>query len=718
MNESTYPKDTIRPGYQKTETPAEDPSSGKAAIELIDPQRLWQRTIELRYWLIGIFAVAISLAIIYTILQTPMYLATSRIEISRVDAGSANIDELALEGEARDQQYYETQYVLLKSRFLADRVVEAENLARKPSVLAALGFPEDGNPSPRNISSALLSRVEIKPLDRSNLVDIAFTSSSPAVSAELSNAWAEQFLRANFDKRFGDTVEARRQLEEQLAEMREKLEISEAELIAYANANGIVALQQSVDSEGVASSQTLIESQLSALNDALAQATARRITAESAVRAGASDVDTTTALRSRIAEVEATLARLTTTLGPENSQVQASRAELQSLRSALSQQSGLSGAARSAALRAAQREEAELQSRFEQAKDRYLRQQGQGVQYGILQREVSTNRELYNALLQRYKELGVAASGRNNMTVIEEASPPGGPYSPSLINNVLIALVVSLILSGLLVLLRDLLDNTVRDPHEIRVRLGQPVLGLIPRFDDGSIEDQLLDPHSELSEAYASSRVAIDFAGKPDDKVVLVTSTRPDEGKSLSSLALAYNFARPGKKVLLIDMDLRRKGLSIRLKETKQEAGMAAYLAGQIDTLPTVHMEQFGLDFVRAGNTKLNPADILATPRTEMALEKLKEIYDYIVIDAPPILGLADTPQLARAVDSMVYIVQANASTFRSVKQAMSRLRATQDKLLGVIVTKLDERNQSYAYGYGYGYGYSYKASPVTDGAA
>lgn len=717
MNESTYPRDIIRtPDSKKEETELSTSEEGlKTGVGLLDPYRLWQRTRELRYWLFGIVAVAVSLAIFLTLLQTPLFRATAMIEISRVDSASANIEEIALEGEARDQQYYQTQYVLLKSRALAERVVESQNLPQDRAALTALGFSEDSSPNVRSIANKLLSSVRIEPLERSNLVGVSMTSSSAEVSAKLANSWAEQFLDANYQKRFGDTLDARRQLANQLAELRENLEMSEAELSEYAKANGIVVIQQSSAGEdGVGSKQTLVESQLATLNSALAEATARRIAAESAARAGGNSTEGQAAIRNRIAEVEATLARLRTTLGPENSQVQASEAELRSLRQAQAQETGLSSSEIRARLNAAQREEAELQRRFDAARDRYVAQQDQGVEYGILEREVSTNRELYNALLQRYKELGVAASGRNNMTIVEPAEAPRGPYSPSLVYNVLLALLGSLVACAGLVLVRELLDNSLRDPSELRRRLGTPLLGLVPQFETDEVEDQLRDPRSILSEAYASSRVAIDFASGPEDKIFMVTSTRPNEGKSLSSLALAYNFARQGNRVLLIDMDLRRKGLSIRLHQSKQSDGMATYLAGQIETLPVVHSDEFGLDFVRSGKATLNPADILSTSRTEIVLSELKEKYDTIIIDAPPVLGLADTPQLANAVDGIVYIVQANESTFRSVGQALSRLRATQSKILGVIVTKLDRRNESYSYGYGsgYGYGYSYGAEP------
>ncbi len=715
MIESRASSGAEDPRFIDGEAAVDDQSDSGSMLDLIDMQRLWQRAIELRYWLIGIVAVAVSLALLLTLLQTPQYRSTAQIEISRVDSGAVEIDETRAGSENRDRQYYETQYVLLESRFVAERVVEAENLLQDPAALEALGFPPEAKPNMRAVAGSLLGHMTITPLVGSDLVDISAQSSSAAVSAQLANAWAKQFLAANYDKRFGDTVDARRQLENQLAELRKKLEESEAELITFANANEIVVLEKGAsgegDGSGAGSEQTLVESQLANLNQALNDATARRIAAESAARALSGSSEGESSIRSSIAQVEASLARLRTTLGPENTQVRAAEAELRSLRSALSQQTGLTGSRLQAQLRAAQREEAELQKRFDDARNRYLAQQDQGVQYSILQREVSTNRELYNALLQRYKELGVTAAGRNNMALIQEAEVPGGPYSPSLIKNIVIALFAASLLCGILVFLRDILDNTVRDPSELRRRLGLPLIGLIPKVDPETVNDGLRNAHSELSEAYASARVAIDFATRADEKVLMITSTRPDEGKSLSSLAIAFNFARQGKKVLLIDMDLRRHGLSIRLNESKQETGMATYLAGQTENLPIFRQKEFGLDFIRSGKSTMSPADILATSRTEMALEQLKGMYDLVVIDAPPILGLADTPQLANSVDAIVYVVQANSSTFRSIKQALTRLRMSRNKIVGVLVTKLDRRNESYSYGYGYGYGYSYGSS-------
>ena len=257
----------------EAETTAETGHGTGGLTDLIDPQRLAQRAFELRYWLLGIVAAAVTLAILATVLQDPQYLASSRIEISRVDAGATQIEGVAIDVEDRDRQYYETQYVLLRSRFLAERVVEAENLTQDRAAIEALGYPETASPSAEQLARNLLGHVQVEPIPQSNLVDISVRSGGAATSSKLANAWAEQFIRANYDKRFGDTQDARRRLERQLAEQRERLEISEAALISYANENGIVVLQRgaSGDSEG-GGQQTLVETRLSQLNEALAEA--------------------------------------------------------------------------------------------------------------------------------------------------------------------------------------------------------------------------------------------------------------------------------------------------------------------------------------------------------------------------------------------------------------------------------------------------------------
>ncbi|WAT17579.1 polysaccharide biosynthesis tyrosine autokinase [Aurantiacibacter sp. MUD11] len=684
------------------------------ALELL-LQRLWARAKELKFLLLFVIAATILLGVAVTLLQTPQYDATARIEISRLDVGSAGSDDVRFDMQMRDRTYYETQYELLGSRFLAERVAEAENFAQDPVFREAFGL-EEGNLTPRRIAGRIASTITITPIENSQLVDINSTSPSGEISARIANAWAEQFLEANYEKRFGDTQLARERLENQLAELRVALEDSEARLAAYANQNEIVVLNSAATETGQqqAGQETLSTSQLSALNQALIQASLRRIEARSALEAerSAADIDSAAALRSRRAEAEAQLANLRTTLGPQNPRVLALEAEIESLDRAITSEGGIMNSARQAAYERALSEEAELRTRFNEARARYLAEQNVGTEYGILRREVDTNRELYDALLQRYTELGVGEAGTNNMTLIERATAPGSPSGPSLMRNLLIALIVAALLSLAIVYVSDFFDRSLRHISQVRQQLGLPVLGAIPNADADDMVGELLDPKSQLTEAYGSTRTAmLSVLPKDARRVIMFTSTRPAEGKTVSSLALARSLQRVGKRVVLLDLDMRRAGLSRLLGVTSKTKGLSELLSGASVEANILHLEDHGIDFIPSGSLPSDSGDLIARGGLEQLISDLEQRYDYVIIDSPPVLGLADAVEIGHLAGGVIYAMQANETSIYAIRNALARLRQPGVRLLGALVTKVDHRNDEYGYGSEYGYGYSYEPS-------
>ncbi|WP_120077628.1 GumC family protein [Aurantiacibacter odishensis] len=684
------------------------------ALELL-LQRLWQRAKELKYLLLFVVAATILLGVAVTLLQSPQYEASARIEISRLDAGATGQDDLRLDMQVRDNQYYETQYELLQSRFLADRVVEAENFAQDPVFREAFDI-EESDLSPRALGGLVRSTISVVPIEGSQLVDIVSTSPSAEISARIANAWAEQFLAANYDKRFGDTQLARDRLENQLAELRVALEESEAELAAYANENEIVVLNSSATETGeqTAGQETLSTSQLSALNEALIAASLRRIEARSALDAERSnaEVDSALALRSRRAEAEAQLANLRTTLGPANPRVQALEAEIASLERSISSEGGVMNSARQAAYERALREEAELRERFNTARGRYLAEQNLGTEYGILRREVDTNRELYDALLQRYTELGVGEAGSNNMTMIERATPPGSPSGPSLTRNLLIALILATILSLAIVYLADFFDRSLRHISQIRQQLGLQVLGAIPRAQTDDMVEELQDPKSQLTEAYGSSRTTM-LSALPSGarRVIMLTSTRPAEGKTISSLALSRSLQRVGKRVVLLDLDMRRAGLSRLLGQSAKVKGLSELLSGSMTQPNIMHLEEHGIDFIPSGSIPSDSGDLIARGGLKSLVADLEQQYDYVIIDSPPVLGLADAVEIGHLAGGVIYVMQANETSIYAIRNALARLRQPGVDIIGALVTKVDHRNDEYGYGSEYGYGYTYEST-------
>tara|TARA_R110001606_G_scaffold314556_11_gene461348 strand:+ start:388 stop:2532 length:2145 start_codon:yes stop_codon:yes gene_type:complete len=683
-------------------------------LSIHDLERFWQQALNLRYVILGIIVFSLVVGLVVTLLQTPLYRSTARIEISQIESDATNIGDVELQNISGDRQYYATQYELLQSRSLADRVVSAGNLNRDENFQNTFGLTQEENTG-ATISKILLSNITVEPISNSNLVDIRFSSPDAKVSAEIANLWALEFLGTNYDKRFGANVQAQRFLADQISEMREKLQLSEQELIDYANANEIVNITPIATEAGASDSgQTLASSVLSALSVDLARATAARIEAESALRANAAAADSTSAstnLKSRLSEVQAKLASLKSQFGPSYPQIVALSAEEASIRSSMQGASNDMSRGLQANLRKALLQEQALQREFNRAKSGYLGQQGQGVRYGILKREVDTNRQLYDALLQRYKEIGVVGAGKNNMILVDKAEIAKQPYEPSVSRNMLLAFLFGTLASGGLVFLRETMDQSIRNPADVKRVLDLPVLGLIPLIPEDAINAQLNDKKSELNEAYQATRTNLTFLtdnGAP--ATLMFTSTRPDEGKTLTAVAVAESLGHLGKRVLYVDADLRNSGLhEIFDNVPKQGLGLSGFLAGSDDYQQSiVSLESHPFDILPGGRKPPNPGELLAGPRMQSLLDKLSTTYDHIIIDSPPVLGLADALEIAAVVDGVVFVIEANSGKIRTIQQALGRLETGGARIFGAIVTKLDDRNLTYGYGYGYGYGHNY----------
>ena len=268
-------------------------------------------------------------------LATPLFQASARLEVSQVTADVTNLDSLEVDSQISELQYLNTQYELLVSRFMAERVMEAGNLSRDEAFREAFAI-EDGEDFDKRIEETLFANVSIDPITQSSLVDVKFSSPDPVVSAEIANLWAQEFVAANYEKRFGANIEARDFLQSQIAELRERLSDSERELVEYANANEILVLNASGDSGSESAGQTLIGADLQALNTALAAAVADRVSAQAAVVGGNfPNNDPRNQLLTNLSEAEAQLAVLRANFGPEYPEVQEKQAEVNSLRTAI-----------------------------------------------------------------------------------------------------------------------------------------------------------------------------------------------------------------------------------------------------------------------------------------------------------------------------------------------------------------------------------------------
>lgn len=692
----------------------------------------WQVAIRWK-WLIAVILIcSLALGLVATLLMTPQYSSTARIEISRVQKNVTNVETVDAAELGRDIEFYQTQYELLGARSLAERVVKSLKLDERQDFFDNHGVSADDegglftsessvlNKAQKKkrfdqATKVLLNHVNISPILKSSLVDVYYTSASPTLSSQVANEWVKQFVQASMDRKFSSTVEAQRFLEQRLDDLRARLERSERDAVEYASSKDIVGLARTQDADGkTVVNRTLTADDLEALNAALSKAIADRISAESRLSRpgipGASSESLNnpaiTSLRQKRAETAAEYARMMVQFEPNYPTAKGLSELIRELDVGIAREERRVFSSKQSEYTEASERENKLREQVAGLKRRLDTQQRDNIQYNIFQREADTNRQLYDSLLQRYKEIGVAGIGANNIAVIDVATPSEKPSAPSLPTNLAIALFLGLVLSGASVFALEQIDEGVRDPMQISRHLNLPLLGSVPSVGDEDTVAMLLDAKSDLSESYLSIRSNLAFStdhGVP--KSVMVTSTRPAEGKSTTSLALATVMGRTGSSVLLIDADMRSPSLHEFIGETN-ERGLSNYLAGENDWRKLVKpVKSKGMMLMPAGPKPPSAAELLSSDRMKVLIRELLTHYDHVVVDAPPILGLADAPLLSGAVEGCIFVIESEGVALRGVKASLGRLQSVQAHIFGAVLTKLQLRQAGYGYGYGYGYG-------------
>ena len=683
----------------------------------------WQAMLRHKIAIAIIIAISIVLGIVATLLMTPYYTSTATVEINREQDKVTNVEGVrATDGGAQALEFYQTQYSLLESRSLAERVVRALNLATSDKFFETLGVSTDnlGAQSAAQRSerlklatNLLRGHISIEPIRGSSLVDISFSSPSPEISAQVANTWVDEFIASNLDRRFSSTADAREFLEEQLSDLRERLEDSERNLSVYADDKEIITLSSQQNAEGrTVSQKTLASTNLEDLNQALAQAIAERIAAESEAsqRLGNKNSlsnSTLNNIREERAKVQAEYAKLMVQFEPEYPAAKALASQIAALDKSIAAEEARSRTGTSARYQEALRKEQQLMAQVNRLKGQLSGERRDSIQYNIFQREVDTNRQLYDGLLQRYKEIGVAGVGTNNISIVDRAQPPESPSSPKLILNIILAAFVGCGLAAAYVFVMEQIDQTVKDPSDLKTKLGIVPLGSIPDLEKDDIILSLSDKKSVVWEAYLSIRTSLAFLtdhGVP--KSFLVTSTRPNEGKSTSAFALAAVLASTNKHILLIDGDMRNPSLH-QFLNTKNSFGLSNYLAGDDELGKLINKgSAHGFDTMSAGPIPPKAAELLSSTRLQDLFAILAESYDTVIVDAPPVLGLADIPLLANSVEGVIYTIEAGGVKLRGIQSAINRVRSSNAHIFGGLVTKVQSQHSGYGYGYSYQYSY------------
>uniref|UniRef100_A0A7C3WSP3 non-specific protein-tyrosine kinase n=1 Tax=Desulfobacca acetoxidans TaxID=60893 RepID=A0A7C3WSP3_9BACT len=691
-------------------------------------------------WLIGVMLGVVLLTVAVVFLMTPIYRATVLLQITQDSPlGQSNEFDLlsALKGGQELTKFQETQVKILESRSLAWRIIEALNL-KDHEDFKYLG-ESDPPPSPEKLKEDLLDlfqkKLDIKPVKDSYLVEVAFKASDQTLAQKVANAVAREYIQLAIDRRSESFSLVKEWLEKQLQQLAGRVQDSQQKLYEFGQKSGFFALE---DKDNVII-QKYIE-----LNGLLTKAQSERLAKEAQYRQieekGAESPLITNnplimALRQELVAQTAKDARLRKIYLPGHPEMQAEAAKLQELRARLQNEVRRLQDAIKADFEAARRTEILLSEAYEAQKDRMVHLQRDLIDFQILKRDAQTTEHLYQALLARMKETTIASTMvASNVAVIDPADLPAEPYLPKKGLFLGLSGVIGLFLGLGAAFLAEYLDDSLKTTEEVERVCQLPSLGVVPsvsaekasgrflpsasrwaqliplipnRVNDLSGNGEgaglllLEKPRSIVSEAIRNIRTSLLLSapGRPP-RAVLFTSPNPQEGKSTLASNLAVSLALVGRKVVLLDGDLRRPKLH-RVFQTSAQPGLTTFLTGSVDWEGVIQPTQVpNLWLIPSGPLPPNPVELLNSEAFKGLVEKLCQDYQHVLIDAPPALGFADARVISPLVDGVVVIIKHN-STPREAGRLTCRLSTEiHASVLGVILNQVNTNGRRDEYYY------------------
>ncbi len=740
-------------------SPPRDFSFDVSEGRTIDFSRYYRLLLR-RKWVILAVALTFTVAAglqVYT--ATPLYTATARLQIDPESSNVLPYDDpfqSSLYFLASDS-YLRTQAEIISSRALALRVVKKMRLYEDPNFSAPVsagifsdllsdatgairdviaGGPDRSpNPAARSepddvgletAAESLRSGITVSPLRGTRIMEVYFTAADPGFAAAVVNVVTQEYIQQNFDKRFDATAQASDFLESKLDILKSKVEDSEEHLISYARENNIVNVDER---------QNIVMQKLASLSAELTEVESQLIT-EAARREALKDASVDAfpqslknaailGLEAKLLNLDQDLAKLSIQYGPEWPAVRQARGETEAVQSQLREEKRQALQKANEAYDTVLAHREKLRQALEEQKLVANQLYQDSIQYNILKREVDTNKDLYEGVLQRLKQAGISVGLKSsNLHVIDDARPPSFASWPSKRRAITTGLVLGLFFGLGLAFLLEMIDNTIKTPEDLEAFVGLPALSVIPSLQaavgarallpetvDGATET-LMDRYLGLSksqvwEAYRSLRTSIllSHSGRPP-QTVLVTSALPGEGKTTTSLHTAVVLAQTGARTLLIDMDMRKPALA-RIMGVDGARGMSHYLSGNSDLSSQIQPGKIPNLFVlAAGPHPPNPAELIGSDRMMTGLGLVKDYFKYIVIDSPPIMSVTDALILANLVDGVVLVVHGGKTPRDAVQKASERLTGVGGRILGALINNVDIRKSEYSSYYRYYYYY------------
>jgi len=705
-------------------------ASGESELSLVHYLQILYRR---RYVALSAFFLVVVGVTLYTVTATRIYEATSRLLIERDTPNVVSFQEVLDQG-AQTDDYYETQYAILRGRGLARRTIESLQLWNHPLLNQQPGFSVRGllmtpinamtrwfePPRPIEAPGAeetaaqsrvidrFLSNLNVEAVRYSRLVDVTYRTSDPVLAAKIANALGEAYIKQNVEFTSSTTKEASTFLTQQLAEQRAKLEKSEQALQAY---------REQTDSVSLEERQNVVVQRLADLNAAVTRANTARIQKESAynqVRAALENpaaIDTVPLIlsnpfvqqqKTELAALQRQRAQLSEKLGPNHPDMVKVGVAIENAEARIKAEVAQIVSSMRSDYEAAMAEERSLTATLNRQKGEAQVLNRTGIEYGVLQRDNDANRQMFEALLKRTQETGISEELKaGNIRVIDQAETPRAPVSPNTFNNLLLGLLGGLALAVGLAFAFEYGDDRIKNPDELKKSLGLPFLGMVPALFDKSITTPLITGGAPnlFGESFRSIRTNVLFSSADEgSRLVVVTSSAPGEGKTAVSTNLSLALAQSGHRVLLIDADMRKP----RVHEVFSQPlapGLSNLLVGDKQVSEAIkESPQQGLWMMPAGTFPPNPAELLGSKKFRDLTLFLQQYFDWVIIDTPPVMAVTDASIAANLAHGVLFVVGAEMTSKRVAQRAVEQLEMSQARFLGAVLNRVDLEHNAYYY--------------------
>jgi capsular exopolysaccharide synthesis family protein len=693
-------------------------------VHLLDYLRVFYKR---RWTALTTFLVIVLCVAVYTFTATPMYEARAEVLIQGQTPDIVSFKGVTDDEDKTTPDYYQTQYKILESRALARRTIDRLKLwdsplfAPKKGIRAALnavtglfsrhaGEPRspDETVEQARVIDAFLAGLTIAPVRNSQLVDIQYRSVQAATAAAIANTLAQQYIEQNLEFRTSSSKQAESFLQGQIEAQRKQVEASEKALQKYREKNNALSLEDR---------QNIVVQKLSDLNTALTAAKTNRLQKENLydqivqLQKSGQPLDSFPAIlandyiqqeKAQLGTLEQQKAQMAEKLGPRHPDMIKINAAIESEKAKLQGEIEKVVMATKNDYLAAQAQENSLAQALEQQKTDAMDLSKKGIDYGVLQRDAQTNRQIFESLLERAKQTGISGQvTATGIRIVDRAEVPRSPSYPRKMMNLGMAGFGGLVFAVGLVFFFEYMDNRIKTPDELKAHLGVPYLGMVPALFGKEIESPLINNGvpAHFSEAFRGIRTSVLFSSVDEGgKAIAITSTGPGEGKTIVASNLAIALAQSGQRVLLIDADMRRPRVCTVFGMT-QTPGLSNVLVGDAQPSQAVQRSSVpGLWILPSGQVPPNPAELLGTRRFKDFLATLNQHFDWTIVDTPPVMAVTDAALVAHIASGVIYVVGADMTSRQNAQRAMEQLDGASAKFLGAILNKVDLQHNGYYY--------------------